>query len=806
MYLKYQDKVQKTHLVKRVGCAIILSAFAHFSFALNSALDQCRVTITTTDENQVEVIGAYVEILPVNLKAITDSNGEAVFLLNRGRTYTVKVRSLGFETQELTLNVPSEKSVSKVIQLVESTTTLDEVVVSGSSHAAAVRELPYKAQVVSLSNIRAQPVPVTTILNQLPGVRIRQEGGAGSDANIMLNGIDGKGVKIFIDGVPVYLLGAGYSLNTLSPSIIDRIEIYKGTIPVEFGSDALGGVINVVSRYGNADFADLSYSYGSWNTHEASLNARKKFGPDGKYFVNLDGFYNYSDNNYWMDDVEVLVPNDPNNNTERGRARRFNDQFESALARLQTGIRNIKWADELMLMASYSHIDREWQHGIRAEIPWGEPTSTQDSKNASISWKKYSKADKWSASIMAGYTHDELHFVDTARRTYFWDQNFIPKTNGGETALYSNGTSPVLTTKTWFGRESFSYSLDSRHELNLTALLTHDELTILNEVLPQEDQEGLLPAQKLLKNYVGLAMASKLLEGKLTNTVSVKHFYTRSSGITFDNRIVGPRETNEFSIFGYGDVVQYRFNPRLVMNLGYEFTVRQPDDEEIFGNYLTVAPNPNLDAEKSHNVNLGVEYSTAKSRFNAGTTLFYRNTSDRIFLNAVTFGLARYENLLSTRALGAEFHADYLILKGLKASFNATYQDITLQETSPQGNIPNRYLGARIPNTPYLFGNGRLSYSKKIEQLGNGRITLGYDFNYVHEFFLTWAEDGRAETKDVIPTQTLHNVNLSWMAPKDRWSIGLECRNLTDDRAFDNFSVQRPGRSFFIKTRLFLGS
>ncbi|MEM9986261.1 MAG: TonB-dependent receptor, partial [Bacteroidota bacterium] len=430
--------------------------------------------------------------------------------------------------------------------------------------------------------------------------------------------------------------------------------------------------------------------------------------------------------------------------------------------------------------------------------------STQNSSNVSLSWKKYGKADKWNASVTAGYTFDRLRMVDTARKTYFWDQNFVTRTNGGETANYSNGTSPVLTTHTWFSRESFSYALNRQHTLNLTTLLTHDELTIRNEVLSQEAQEGLLPPQRLLKNYTGLALASKLLDRRLTNTISAKHFYMRSSGVTFQNNLVGPRDTNEFSIFGYGDVIKYRLNRLLTLNLGYEFTVRQPDREEIFGNYLTISPNPALRPEKSHNVNLGAELSTAKNRFNVGTSVFYRNTSDRIFLNAVTFGLAQFNNLIGTRALGAEIHTDYLIIKGLRIFLNATYQHITLQETDPQANIPNRYLGARVPNIPYLFGNGQLTYAKKVKALGNGTLTAGYDFNYVHNFFLTWAEDGRADTKDIIPTQALHSINLAWLAPNDRWSIGAECRNLTNAQAFDNFSVQRPGRSFFVKVRLFL--
>ncbi|MEM1216976.1 MAG: TonB-dependent receptor plug domain-containing protein, partial [Bacteroidota bacterium] len=559
----------RTLRIPLLTCWFILGAYT----AAQAAMVQCRMTLTVLDEKQTEVIGAYVTLTPGDLQAVTDVNGEATFLLDCGQTYQATVQYLGYATKKLNLPVPTQrKTLQKVVTLTEVSANLDEIVVTGQSQAVDIENLPYKVQVLSLNNVRAQPVPVTALLNQLPGIRIRQEGGAGSDVNIMLNGVDGKGVKLFVDGIPVYLLGAGYGINTLSPNMIDRIEVYKGTIPVAFGSDALGGVLNVVSRYGNADYLDVSYSFGSWNTHEAALTARQRFGRNDQFFVHLDGFYNYSDNDYWMDDVQVLVPDDPNNNTQLGRARRFHDQFTSLLTRLQTGVRDLPWADELMAMVSYSRIDREWQHGIRAENPWGEPESTQDSRNVSLAWKKYGPDEKWSASLLAGYTFDELSFVDTARRTYFWDQNFVMKPNGGETALYSNGTAPILTTRTWFGRQSFSYAIHPQHTLNLTNLLTNDEVTIRNGLLPLEAQEGLEPAQLLLKNYVGLALASKLLDEKLTNTLSIKHFYTRSSGITFMNRIVGPRVESDFAIFGYGDVVQYQINPRLKLNAGYEFT------------------------------------------------------------------------------------------------------------------------------------------------------------------------------------------------------------------------------------------
>lgn len=748
------------------------------------------------------LVGVNIVVQGSSTGTITDIDGHYSIDLPPGK-YNLELYYIGYKSITEPVTISGDKT-KKDFYLTAASKELDEVVVISKGLVQQKRELPFHVSVIDAKPLQAQSQPVTTLINQISGVRVREQGGMGSNCNIMLNGIGGKGVKVFVDEVPVYLLGAGFSLNTLSPNMIEHIEVYKGTIPVEFGSDALGGIINVVSRNRSTDYVDMSYSYGSWNTQIASLNARKKFGPDEKCFVKIDGLYNHSDNDYWMDDVEILIPDDPNHNTQTGSAQRFNDQFTSLLLRLQTGIRNIKWADELILIASYSYLYKEWQHGVWAEQVWGEPNTIQQSENASVSWKKAAKNNKWNIKIFAGYTYDKMHTVDTARKSYYWDQNYLTTINGGETGYYSNGTSPLITTQTWFSRESFNYSLNSNHTLNLTTLLTNDDLNVSNELLLQDEEDGEYPPQNLLKNYTGLALASELFEKKLKNTISAKHFYMQSSGVSllYDNTL-SDREDNNFSTFGYGDVIQYQFGHILTVNLGYEYTVRQPDNEEIFGNYITVVSNPSLNPETSHNVNFGTEFNTTENRFKAGASFFYRNTNNRIYLSAVSSTAAKYDNLYGTRTLGTEFHTEYRIIRGLKASINATYQDITLQKTTSESQLTS-YIGERIPNTPYLFGNGQLIYSKEIKKLGNGRITMGYDFNYVHEFFLTWTKNGREETKDIIPTQALHNINLSWMAPRDRWSIGVECRNLTNAEAYDNFSVQLPGRSFYVKTRLLL--
>ena len=78
--------------------------------------------------------------------------------------------------------------------------------------------------------------------------------------------------------------------------MIERIDIYKGVVPIEFGGDAMGGVINIITRPLNRTFVDASYSYGSFNTHKSNLN----FGYVGKngFSVDVRALQNYSDNSY----------------------------------------------------------------------------------------------------------------------------------------------------------------------------------------------------------------------------------------------------------------------------------------------------------------------------------------------------------------------------------------------------------------------------------------------------------------------------------------------------------------------------
>ena len=787
---------------------VILAIYLPFSLiGSNFDEDLHNVEIHVTDSRGYSLTGVVAEIIGSDQKAVSDIDGIIKFKLESGFHYTVRLRYLGFESLEKKITIRQKSNTRFKLRMTESSTELSELTIVGESSEEALRKIPYKTETVNLSNIRSEPTPVVNVLGQLPGMRIRQNGGVGSEIDISINGIGGKGVKVFVDEIPVYLLGAGYSINNISPSIIENIEVYKGTIPVKFGSDALGGVINIKTRRKSADYLDLSYSYGSWNTHQTSVSANKRFGKNRQFNVGVEGFQTYSDNSYWMEDVEILDeelsrPGLPI--AKRGRARRFNDTFDAKLGRVSIGARQLKWADEIQFFGSLSDVYREYQHGITSEDPWGDAFSEEESWSTAFTWKKFDKHERWGFTVSAGMIQNQSSFVDTTSKDYKWDASFVVRPFlAGESGLFGNGTTPVIHTDTYFARQSSNFAFSQQHSLNLTSLYTVDALTATNPALSQDNQDGLSEPQDLVKDYLGLAWESKLLKSRLHNTLSVKHYYQQSKAISVDQLgDIGALEDNSYSLLGYGDVVRFHASEAFVANLGYEYTIRQPDGEELFGNFITIIPNPDLSPEKSQNFNAGGEWTSKNRNVRIGGAFFYRNTTDKIFLVAGGNGRSQYQKLSEVEATGFELNADYKPVTDLKISLNGTYQDVIAKGLDLESGFSPNSIGEKIPNVPYFFYNIISDYAISKLPFGQGKLRTRYSFNYVHSFLATWNQDAKGQAST--PDQTIHNLSAVWVAPENKWSLGVECRNLFDALAFDNFEVQKPGRSVYVKARFYL--
>lgn len=155
--------------------------------------------------------------------------------------YTLVASALGYEKSEHKVELRRGERLRLNIRLRPAAISLGEVSVV-SSGVSRVKNSSYNAVAVDARSMRNTTKTLGEALAKAPGLKLRESGGVGSDMNVMIDGFSGKHVKVFIDGVPQEGVGSSFGLNNIPVAFADRIEVYKGVVPVGLGTDAIGGL------------------------------------------------------------------------------------------------------------------------------------------------------------------------------------------------------------------------------------------------------------------------------------------------------------------------------------------------------------------------------------------------------------------------------------------------------------------------------------------------------------------------------------------------------------------------------------
>jgi outer membrane receptor protein involved in Fe transport len=192
----------------------------------------------------------------------------------------------------------------------------------------------------------------------------------------------------------------------------------------------------------------------------------------------------------------------------------------------------------------------------------------------------------------------------------------------------------------------------------------------------------------------------------------------------------------------------------------------------------------------------------------------YRDTKDFI-LKGVSMSsnpTTNYDNLGKVQTRGVEASLGYAYKEVFHLNGNLTYQDIKDKmkyETSENtfvgdGISENITYGQRLPNIPYFFMNGHADYQFFDLGAKGNSLALNYDVQYIHDYYLSFTGLGAKATKKVIPEQLSHNISVGYSLCDGRYSVVAECDNLTNAKLYDNYRLQKPGRSFNVKFRYYI--
>ena len=416
---------------------------------------------TLKDEKGKPVPFATVAIIGTSKGVIADEEGK--FQINQlpEGAYQLSISSSGFEVKKLSVEVLANQTVTIRIEMIFATNELDEVVIFGKTDSQLKMEEPIKIEVIDTKKLQTKSLSLPQVINQSPGVKIRQAGGVGSATIININGLQGNAIRFFRDGIPLDYLGRAFALNLVPVDQLDYIEIYKGVLPAELGADALGGALNLTSRNDFSNNLDLAYTIGSFNTHQINVNGYLDI-PNSKLFVSLASYYLYSDNNY-----KVIVPiaNEETANLVDTEVERFHDGIETYFAETKVGLRDFKYGD--LLVFGYSHFDleKERQNGLQLDpnSALGEVMDYETSNVLSLRYKL--NKGKFSTDVFVSYSNQNTLFVDDPESRWNWLGERIPLRNqGGESSSFSRFYRDI-NFKTWTARINAGYKLSENHQL-----------------------------------------------------------------------------------------------------------------------------------------------------------------------------------------------------------------------------------------------------------------------------------------------------------------------------------------------------
>ena len=754
------------------------------------------------DEKGEAIPGITVQLGSQSKGAISDGEGRFRITDVTKGNHTLTFSGVGFETTTRQVTYKGEP-VSLDVTLNESTKELQSVMVVGKSEATEKREVPFAVSVIDVKPLQVQNLDVNQILGTVSGVRIREDGGLGSNFNFSLNGFSNNQVKFFIDGIPMDHFGSSMSLNNIPVNMISGIEVYKGVVPVHLGSDALGGAVNVTTNRSIRNFLDASYSIGSFNTHRAAVVSRVT--TEKGLVINSNAFFNYSDNDYNVQ-VEIADPVTGKVGAPRS-VRRFHDGYQSQTAQVELGVQYKPFADQFFVGLIASENYKELQTGANMYRVIGEAFTES---RVFIPTLKYAKEDfllpGLTARVNVIYTQSRTLNVDTASKIYDWYGNYVYRgidVRSGEiswdkTRFRFNDRSVVSTA-------FFSYDLNDRQSIALNQ--TTSSYTRVGKDPISYNAVPFSEPNRINKHITGVSFNQKLLNEKLRITGFGKLFIYEA--VTRDGDGYGSDQTLTKTVQsgvypGYGVASTYFLTKGFQVKSSFESTYRLPEPFEMFGDGLKVQSNPYLEPEQSKNFNIGIlgQQIIARHEFLFEAGYLFR-LPENMIRSKTTGILVEYENLRSVQANILEAGFKYRYDNKYDIELNGTYQKIVNNEKTTATGGVNYLYGDVVPNMPYLFGNAKAGATFDYTRQSRNSVSINWSTLFVEQFYLYWPSQG-SSGKKFIPRQLSHAASASWSLKDGRYNVSLSCNNVFDSQLYDNFMLQKPGRSFNLKLNYFI--
>jgi len=267
-------------------CLIVIGLYAR------AQSGQLNGKVTTIKEEVIE--GATVSIPKLNMSVKTDHYGLYKLAGIPLGNWQLEVSYVGFELHKSDILVSEELFQYDVI-LNQTDHSLHEVVVSGTLKEVSKLDSPVPVEIYTSQFFKANPTPsIFEALQIINGVKPQLNCNICNTGDIHINGLEGPYTMILIDGMPIVSgLSTVYGLSGIPQALIDRVEIVKGPASTLYGSEAVGGLINIITKKpGNAPLLSADVFATDWGEVNTDMAVKFHAGKKVQSLIGLN-YFNY---------------------------------------------------------------------------------------------------------------------------------------------------------------------------------------------------------------------------------------------------------------------------------------------------------------------------------------------------------------------------------------------------------------------------------------------------------------------------------------------------------------------------------
>jgi iron complex outermembrane receptor protein len=587
-------------------------------------------------------------------------------------------------------------------------------------------------------------------LEEAAGVQVQRYGGLGAFSTISIRGSSANQVPVYLDGVPLsQSQDQTVDLSTLPLDSLERIDVYRGTIPVGFGGGGIGGVVNLVTKAPSATpSTELQAGYGSFETRKIVASHTQRVG-DYDVLGHVTYLGSKGDFTYFNDNGT------PENPTDDRETTRINNQFDAVggLARVARDL-----GDGLRVDGTQELFYRTQGVPGPATVQFSDPSLEE---LRSLTYLRLSATGLADTVDTSG----TLYGVYSFQNFFSPPEDFGPYDTHNQTAVVGGSN-----TGTWFApwQQSLSWFDEIAYEQffpynGAVTPATGPDQTRLRLTLAAQDEVRLFDERLLL-----------------LPSVRYEHLVDDFSGVDLANQPDEPPVTHNLDLVtpSFGAMARLASWASLRGNVGY--FQRAPNFSELFGNSGTILGNANLKPEKGLNADLGATANWPAWRWIDRAllelALFNTDYDDLIAFQAVNPEQFRPMNIGKARVRGLELTAAGAALNHVGLQLNYTHQ----QSQDQSGDFTD---GNQLPLRPddELF--------VRVEAFMPWASTY-YEYTFIS------SDPTTVGNFITVPSRSIHTVGAS-VQPYPWMTVAFQAANITNADIRDLGDFPLPGLTLF---------